>query len=383
MNSQTRNHNAKSQKHHLSGFQAARARLLAGLLVIGIITSGTGHALGRQGLRVVPSPFINNSALFATAAITANDIWAVGDVLNSSGTSTTLAEHFDGTSWSVVPTPTPKNGGELEGVAAVASNDVWAVGGQQGPSTSDQPLIEHWNGTSWSIIPSPNLATGGRLDAVTAVSSNDIWAVGSISNSSDSLVEHWDGTSWSVVSSSVFTGAGSLNGVSADASNDVWAVGVVSVGTPSATVLHWNGQTWSSVFAPPSVALNAVTVLSPTNAWVVGSQRITRTKVRAQVEHWDGTSWGIFLNPDPDTSFSTLYGIAAVSANDIWAVGQVFGQTLTEHWDGTSWKIINSPNPGKGGNELFGVTALSTGIVVAVGESFDSSGVSNGLILQN
>jgi hypothetical protein len=117
----------------------------------------------------------------------------------------------------------------------------------------------------------------------------------------------------------------------------------------------------------------------------VGDQRLTSKHVRAQVEHWDGTSWGNFPSPDPDPDgrFSALSGIGAISANDIWAVGEVNGQTLTEHWDGTSWKIINSPNPGKGGNRLFGVTALSTGTVVAVGQSFDSSGVSNGLILSN
>jgi hypothetical protein len=237
-------------------------------------------------------------------------------------------------------------------------------------------LIEHWNGTSWSLVSTPTLSRSSGLSAVTAVAANDVWAVGFTSNSSDSLVEQWDGTSWSVVSSPAFTGAGTLNGISADGSNDVWAVG-------GAAVLHWNGQTWSQVTAPPAVGLSAVTALSPTNAWAVGSQRLSDTRVRVQVEHWDGTSWGIFLNPDPGTSFSTLYGIAAVSASDIWAVGEVFGQTLTEHWDGKSWKITSSPNPGKGGNILFGVTALSTGTVVAVGESFDSSGTSNGLILSN
>jgi hypothetical protein len=328
------------------------------------------------GLKVVPSPTLPGSQLFGTAAIAANDIWSVGDVLSSSGSSTTtLAEHFNGTSWSVVPTPSLPTGGFLEGVAAVAGNDVWAVGGA-GSLPPFQTLFEHWDGKSWSVISSPPLSNGGFLNGVTAVSTNDVWAVGVINNSSDSLVEHWDGKHWSQFSSPAFTGAGGLQGTSADGSSDVWAVG-------GRAVLHWNGATWSSVSAPPSVGLVGVTALSPTNAWAVGSQRTSSKTVRAQVEHWDGTSWGIFLNPDPGTSFSTLNGIAAISASDIWAVGQVSGQTLTEHFDGTSWKLINSPDPGAGGNELFGATALSTGTVVAVGESFDSSGVSNGLILSN
>src|SRR5262249_52746732 len=69
---------------------------------------------------------------------------------------------------------------------------------------------------------------------------------------------------------------------------------------------------------------------------------------------------------------SFLNGIAAISANDIWAVGSVItssGQmaTLTEHWDGTSWKIINSPNPGNFSNGLFGAAALSDGTFVRDG----------------
>jgi hypothetical protein len=329
-----------------------------------------------SGLKVVPSPAVAGSQLIGTTAIATSDIWAAGYINSGTGFAT-FAEHFDGTTWSVVPTATLKNGGFFEGVAAAASNDVWAVGGE-GNLPPFQPLIEHWNGTSWSKVSSPSLANGGFLNGVTAVSSNNVWSVGGINNSTDSLVEHWDGTSWSIVSSPAFTGAGGLNGVSADGSNDIWAVG-------GPAVLHWNGATWSTVSAPPSVGLIGVTALSPTNAWAVGDQRTSLKHVRAQVEHWDGTSWGIFPNSDPDPNgrFSALSGIAAVSASDIWAVGEVNGQTLTEHFDGTSWKIINSPNPGAGGNELFGVTALSTGTVVAVGESFDSSGVSNGLILSN
>jgi hypothetical protein len=67
-------------------------------------------------------------------------------------------------------------------------------------------------------------------------------------------------------------------------------------------------------------------------------------------------------------------GIAAISANDIWAVGNIgINKTLTEHWDGTSWSSIPSPNPAVNRNELFGVTALSDGTVAAVGHQADVS----------
>src|SRR5262249_13529523 len=76
-------------------------------------------------------------------------------------------------------------------------------------------------------------------------------------------------------------------------------------------------------------------------------------------------------------------GIAAVSANDIWAVGRNDTETLTEHWDGTSWKIVNSPNPGNLSNALSGVTALSDGTVAAVGGQGSATTGTTPLILQN
>jgi hypothetical protein len=56
------------------------------------------------GLHVVPGPFVSNSFLEAVAAIADNYIWAVGSIGSGSGPFQTIAEHFDGTSWSVVPT---------------------------------------------------------------------------------------------------------------------------------------------------------------------------------------------------------------------------------------------------------------------------------------
>jgi len=102
----------------------------------------------------------------------------------------TLAEHFNGTSWSVVRTPTLfASGSQLTGVAAVASNDVWAVG-----LTGSQTLIEHWDGTSFKVVTSPDPFPNGTtsLQGVAAVSATDIYAVGF-------AAEQWNGTSWSIV----------------------------------------------------------------------------------------------------------------------------------------------------------------------------------------
>jgi hypothetical protein len=290
----------------------------------------------------------SNASFVATAAIADNDIWAVGNS-TSTGTNEPLAVHFDGTSWSAVPTPTLSGAGFFHGVTAVASNDVWAVGSQIISSSEAEPLIEHWDGTSWSVVSSPS--TGVGLNAVSADASNDVWAVGEAS-SGGVLVEHWDGTSWSVVSSSAFNGL-EANGVSADASNDVWVVG-------DNRIYHFDGTSWSRTTLPPARVggpdLFGVEALSPSNVWAVGMVRPSNLGWMPLVEHWDGTSWSQVSSPDPNRSASrNLRAIAAISANDIWAAGTVG----IENWNGTSWSLVSSvPSSG--------VAALSDGTVVVV-----------------
>jgi hypothetical protein len=359
---------------------------LAGLLAMGVVLSAAGPALGRPGLHVVPSPVVNGSELLGTAAIAHNDIWAVGVVRDTSGTASTLAEHFDGTSWSVVPTPAVND--PLVAVAGSASNDVWAIGSQITVSDSPTPFIAHWNGTSWSIIQSPNLPRNSFLTGVTAPASNNAWVVGNTFGSATGLVEHWDGTRWSIVSSPAFTNVVAF-AISADSNTDVWAFGVSNVtGGPEA--LHFDGTTWTAIAAANPLhgfRVGGVVALSPSNVWAVGSSGTGEPldTVVPAAEHWDGTSWSVVPVPNPDQGTRLrdfLTGVAAVSANDIWAVGDSHSATLTEHWDGTSWRIIRSPNPGSVLNELSGVTALSDGTVAAVGFQEDST-ILTGLILQN
>jgi hypothetical protein len=339
-----------------------------------------------QGLVLVPSPQVTGSSLVGAAAITSNDIWAVGQTFTSAGTFQTLAEHFDGTSWSVIPTPNPTSNDEFTGVAGAASNDVWAIASG---TTTNPSFIEHWNGSSWSVVPSPTVQ---NLTGVTAPASNNVWAVGA--GSGGALVEHWDGTSWSIVSSPAFAGVSGLVGVSADASNDVWAVGSTSTQSGASfsgpVALHWNGQTWSMIPAANTTVgfhFRGVTALSPTDVWGAGNTSTTGRypKSIATVEHWDGTSWSIVPGPNSGSKSvgTALYAIAAVSANEVWAVGVNNSQTLTEQWDGTTLKIVNSPNASDVSNGLSGVTALSDGTVAAVGSQIGSTTGQMPLILQN
>src|SRR5438309_8160730 len=51
--------------------------------------------------------------------------------------------------WSIDQSPRIRGGGWLEATAAISADDVWAVG----TTVSDGPLAEHWDGTSWNRVP--------------------------------------------------------------------------------------------------------------------------------------------------------------------------------------------------------------------------------------
>jgi hypothetical protein len=288
----------------------------------------------------------------------------------------------------VIPSPNVgTSANQLNGTAAGAANDVWAVGSSTTPSGVFQTLVEHWNGTSWSVVPSPNVGTlGNSLNAVAAVSATDIWAVGSTSGAGQTLTEHWNGASWSVVPSpnaGNFTNV--LTSVAVVSPTDIWAVGYSTscsgaCGQQQTLAEHWNGTSWSVVPSPnvdPSLnALNAVAVVAGTSVWAVGSSGGVTNPGQTLVEHWNGTSWSVVSSPNVGTSTNVLGAVAVVAANDIWAVGfstLSFFETLTEHWNGTSWQVVKSLDIGTQGNILAGAAAIAATDVWAVGLQDTSS----------
>src|SRR5689334_17781737 len=130
------------------------------------------------GWTIYPNPAPpGDSVLNGITALAPNDLWAVG---YDGVMSYTLAVHGNGTSWTTVPSPNPPSSkAVLQAVAGVGANDAWAVGEYIGGQYNQwQTLTEHWDGTAWTIVPSPNNIYNNRLYAVTAIASNDVWAVG-------------------------------------------------------------------------------------------------------------------------------------------------------------------------------------------------------------
>jgi len=69
-------------------------------------------------------------------------------------------------------------------------------------------------------------------------------------------------------------------------------------------ILYWNGTAWARVPSPDlgggtNVYLNAVTSLSPTDAWAAGHYTTVAGKAQALAAHWNGTRWTLVTAPNP------------------------------------------------------------------------------------
>jgi hypothetical protein len=229
---------------------------------------------------VAKSPTVAGASIFAMAAVSSTNVWAVGRSLTSTGVAQTLIEHWNGRKWSVVASPNASTQTNLlSGVTAISATDVWAVGDFINAGGAFQTLTEHWDGTAWNIVSSPS--GGGpnaELRGVAAVSSSDVWAVGD--SGSNTLIEQWNGTSWAVVPSpnpSTATVFNSLAGAAVITTSDVWAVGETrdSSGNPATLIEQWNGTSWSIVTspAPGSASLLSGASADPASGqvWAVGN----------------------------------------------------------------------------------------------------------------
>jgi hypothetical protein len=142
---------------------------------------------------------------------------------------------------------------------------------------------------------------------------------------------------------------------------------------------------WTVVSSPNPGAGNGlfgVASISANDVWAVGNFSNIGSLEQTLTLHWNGKKWSHIKSPNVSSQDSELMAVAAVSPTDVWAVGDSHTtsfQTLTQHWDGHKWSVVSSPNPGAQFNELFGVAAVSPTDVWAVGDS-NTSGSEQTLI---
>ncbi len=274
---------------------------------------------------IVPTPSTNaqqNSRLLGMTSIAADNIWAVGYYTNDQGVYQTLIEHYDGSVWSIVPSPNSEAdvANELTGISAVSASNIWAVGYENNVNTGmNDPISLSWNGSVWSMIaiPTPDPTQPAQLNAVVALHANDVWAVGYSTNSqslgNESLVEHWGGNGWGIVTNNLgvaeqdnavyaATSLGQSNLATSQVlsqlnKNDVPALGsdatVITVGSTggSALAAQWNGSSFAlypqlNNSGLAGLVLSGVDELTPTSFWMVGNGTNGQSNTEGAVIHY-------------------------------------------------------------------------------------------------
>jgi hypothetical protein len=330
-----------------------------------------------------PNRRAGGNSLDAVSCVSASACVATGHRINSAGSAVTLAESWNGTRWSLVPSPNARRGGnQLVGVSCASADACMAVGFTQGAAGGT--LAESWDGTRWSVVHTPSPGnTGSELTGVSCVAADACTAVGTSStngNTLSTLVESWDGTRWSVVPSPNPAGGGAFTGVSCASADACMAVGF----SGSETSFHgtlaesWNGTRWSVLPTPsPGTGgdfLNGLSCVSADACTAAGEAFHSNGPTTALIESWNGSRWSVVPSPSPGISQTLVNGVSCASKAACVVVGsynaRVGNRILVESWDGSRWSVVPTPNPGLTDHVLNGVSCPSPDACMAAGFFF-------------
>lgn len=368
---------------------------------IGPSVLGTTHASSADSspwsIQSTPDVDADNGGLASVACPAPDSCVAVGSYSMRSGDKT-LAEWWDGTAWSIGPTPNPSGAtnSSFSGVACVSSSDCIAVGTYLDHAGDDTSLAESWDGSAWTIETNaiPRELNGfSSLSAISCVSSIDCIAVGDYYDKSRQdvpLAEVWNGTSWAALKARNPDGAtdSDLTGISCQASGECVAVGDTDSGTLAEL---WSGTKWSIMDTPNppkyGPTLSGVSCTSTTFCMAVGNYDSEETGTyQTLAEMWNGTKWSIQTTSDPSSYDNYLAGVSCVSATDCSATGQAGNSpveqsaTVAEVWNGSTWSVESTPNPNGSSEAFFNTDTCTTSGCEGVGTYISSVGSAETLI---
>jgi hypothetical protein len=374
------------QRPHAPSSRTVFVPLAAGLLTLTALATPVSAASshhpavplfsGPTGASLLPAEATTGN-LLSTVALSSKDVWTFG-YSEQEGGNPALAQHYDGHTWTTVDIPSP--GGAVAvypyAATALASDDVWVVGHSEDADGIWSTVTEHWDGTSWTIVPSPDQdgAADSYLYAVSGSSPDDVWAVGTgltASGNNTTFAIHWDGSSWSVADvpapSATFS---ELNGVAAIAPDDVWAAGAYQSDTGLPSLLeHWDGTEWTVVDSPNEegallTQFGPLVAFGAKNIWSIGYEADSTGTLLPLAAHYNGKHWRIKLMENPAGSLGSLLVAGSGSGpKNVWAAGIYLdstgvGQPLIEHYTGKRWKVTAAEAPGGATNsQLTGISS--------------------------
>jgi len=340
--------------------------------------------------------------LTAVACTSPTACTAVGNAQTASGSSSrVVVERWNGAHWSSQSTPTPagSRGGSLLAVSCASTTDCVAVGvSYKGPGELDTvTLAERWNGSHWSVTPTPPAPHlhDGTLDAVSCSSPRACSATATYlthGGNSTSVAERWNGHRWSLqrlavpVDAHGQRGSGFLSGISCASQAVCTAVGTGFFTGASASITlveGWNGRHWSVQGTPnPSGSLGSgligVDCTAPSSCDAVGDTTVPSMSSSSPptqepvAERWNGHRWSMQTVSRPSIQLgSELDSISCTSASA--CIGAGAGPsglaTVAESWNGQHWSLSPTPSLSGSSNGFFGIACPTRALCFGVGTS--------------
>jgi hypothetical protein len=279
----------------------------------------------------------------------------------TSGTTTrALAERWNGHRWQAVAAPDPPNSTStsLESITCRSARDCVSTGSYSDNGNPRRTLAEAWNGTSWTIVASANprvRVTGNDLSAVAcrpvkclAVGTRGRGTVGS-----RPLAESSAGGSWQVDAMADPGGTqvdSALSGTSCSATSHAVCMAVGNRNSGGATrplAEKWVGGGWHRSYPLRRTGdhgdqLADVACTSASRCLAVGSAGTGGTIT----ETWNEHGWTITPSARFANRYNGLESISCASANRCLAVG--FDEKpddsvhpLAEQWNGSAWRLVH------------------------------------------
>jgi hypothetical protein len=356
-----------------------RRALMITTVAAALVAGAVPGASASTGWAIQPTPTPTDGVdgqLLAVSCTSTASCTAVGNYTSDSG-QVTLAEYWDGSTWTVQPTPNPAPAGLniLFGVSCTSATSCIAVGSYRlTDNSASLPMAEQWDGSTWTIlsVPSPSDSVSANLRAVSCASATSCTAVGAYERNTlypvPTLAEYWDGSTWTIQSTpspSPGEHGASLTGVSCTAPDKCTAVGYfLRPGKGNATLAEQHyGSNWRIVSGRSSSALAgqlfAVSCSGRNNCEAVGAG-----DGGSLAENWNGTAWTAQTTPSPTQGF--LQGVSCAGKGDCTAVGFQAGSALAERYSGGTWRI-QPPGSPSSAEQLNGVSCSLPSTCTAVG----------------
>jgi hypothetical protein len=177
------------------------------------------------------------------------------------------------------------------------------------------------------VMPVPQ---GNTLYSVFTISPTDVWAAGAAAT-----VIHWNGSSWSGTAGLVEAGTGgnaaTFYTVWASGPGDIWLAGTTGA---APLLVHGDGTHWNLVSVPTSgtnpMRFQGIWGSGPNDVWI-GAYR------NGSLYHWDGVGWTRAVYADNGTTY--IKSVTGVAKNDLYVVTD---DPYLQHFDGSTFTEVSA-----------------------------------------